>query len=769
VRRFRLGIRGKIAAVILLCMLPVLMLGAVLFQYRNRGRADVVERSHRGAARAIAADVEMFIMGAVQAERAAGVAVTSQPYPVTGIIQLFAAIRAHDSRFLSLLLIDLDGNVVASSPGPASNDAAADPSVAEVRRGRDWAAGPPVWSGRLPTVMVSSAVREGDRLTAIVAGRLDLEHLRSFLPRAQAMPLDGIVLDAGGRVLIDLRRANRDPGTFQTVAAVRQSLLGREATIQGYLDPATRTRFVGAAAPIPDLGWAAVVIEPESSALQSTRRAAVQELTIVVTAVGVGLFLAWVLGAELSAPILALARGARAIERGEIGTRVVLRRNDELGELGQAFNDMSARLARYIGEMNALQSVSDAALSTVRLDELLPPLVRQVVVALRADAGTIWFVDERSGDLLETPGDRASGGAAVRRLARGQGVAGRVAVTARSMTLGDPAQLAAIDPDLARDGALATVAVALRAGGKVIGVVQVSSRGRREFTSHDVRLLEAFADRVALAVDNAKTFGHEHELAEIIQRSLLPPAHVRLPGVTVAGRYLASHEVGGDFYAVLPLPDRRIGLAVADVTGKGIPAATLSARARYLLEAFAGEGREPDAVLARLNRVLAVDGEGKYMSLFYGVLDPRGGRLVFANAGHHPPLLLRAGSPAPTPLEVPGLLLGVDAGTSYETAEVDVRPGDLLLLFTDGVTEARNRDGKQFGEQGIAAVLQRFGHASPEELTDRVMEAVAAWSGPDPADDQTAVVAQLERTPAPAVTPGEPSRTRLSDPPKGRA
>jgi serine phosphatase RsbU (regulator of sigma subunit)/HAMP domain-containing protein len=746
VSRFRLGIRGKIAAVILLCMLPVLMLGAVLFQYRNQGRRDLVERSHRGAARAIAADVEMFITGAVQAERAAGVAVTSQPYPVAGIIQLFAAIRAHDYRFLSLLLIDLDGNVVASIPSPPPIDAATDPSVAEVRRGRDWAIGPPVWSGRRPTAVVSGAVREGDRLTAIVAGRLDLERLKSLFPRPQATPGDAIVVDATGRVLIDLRRSDRDPNEFQTVAAVRQARLGRESIIQAYVDPATHTRFVGAAVPISDLGWAAIVLEPESSALQPTRRAALQELIIVVTAVGVGLFLAWVLGAELSAPILALARGARAIERGEVGTRVALHRNDELGELGQAFNDMSARLQRYIGEMNALQSVSDAALSTVRLDELLPPLVRQVVVALRADAGTVWFVDGRSGDLLETPvGDPASGGAAVRRLAPGQGVAGRVAVAARSMTVADPAQLAAIDPDLAREGALATMAVALRAGGKVIGVVQVSSRGHREFTSHDVRLLEAFADRVALAVDNAKAFGHQLELAEIIQRSLLPPAHVRLPGVTVAGRYLASHEVGGDFYAVLPLRDHRVGLAVADVTGKGIPAATLSARARYLLEAFAGEGREPDAVLARLNRVLALDGESKYMSLFYGVLDPGCGRLVFANAGHHPPLLLRAGSRAPAPLEVPGLLLGVDAGAAYETAEVAVKPGDLLLLFTDGVTEARNRDGKQFGEQGIAAVLQRFSGASPEELTDRVMEAVAAWGGPDPADDQTAVVVQLDQ------------------------
>lgn len=742
-KRFRLGIRGKIAAVILLCMVPVLMLGGVLFQYRNEGRRDLVERSHRGAARAIARDVEAFITGAVQAERTAGAAVTSQPYPVPGIIELFTAIRRHDPRFLSLLLIDHDGNVVATSPVPTATDVAADSSVAEVRRGKDWAVGPVVWLGPRPTVVVSSAVRDGTRLTAVVAGRLDLERVRDLLPKPQPTPLNALVIETSGRILIDLRRSNRDPAEFQTATPVRQALLGREATIRGHVDRASQTRFVGAAVPISDLGWAAIVIEPESSALQSTRRAAFQELIVVVTAVGVGLFLAWVLGGELSAPILSLARGARAIERGELGTQVVLRRNDELGELGQAFNDMSGRLLRYIEEMNALQSVSDAALSTVRLDELLPPLVRQVVVALRADAGMIWFVDERSGDLLETRGDPAASAGSVRRLARGEGLAGRVAAGARTMMVAGPAEILTIDPELAREGASAAVAVPLRAGGKVIGVVQVSARSRREFSSHEVRLLEAFADRVALAVDNAKTYGREHELAEILQRTLLPPAQVHLPGLAVAGRYLASHDVGGDFYAVLSLADRRVGLAVADVTGKGIPAATLSARARYLLEAFAGEGRGPDAVLARLNQVLAADGDGKYVSLFYGVLDQARNRLVFANAGHHPPLLLRAGSSTPAPLEVRGLLLGVDAAAAYTTAEAAVGPGDLLVLFTDGVIEARNHDGAQFGDRQMIPLLTATRGGTPEDVVDRVMAAVAEWGGADPADDQTVVVAQV--------------------------
>src|SRR5262249_6448993 len=158
-----------------------------------------------------------------------------------------------------------------------------------------------------------------------------------------------------------------------------------------------------------------------------------------------------------------------------------------------------------------------------------------------------------------------------------------------------------------------------------LGVVQVFSQRPRAFADPEVHLLEAFADRVALAVDNATAFEREREIAQIIQQTLLPPAYVSLPGLTVAGRYLPSREVGGDFYAVLPLDRERAALAIADVSGKGIPAAALSARARYLLEAFALDGLPPDAVLARLNRVLSAHANSKFVSLFYAVLDPRSG------------------------------------------------------------------------------------------------------------------------------------------------
>ncbi len=745
-RGVRLGIRGKIAAVILISMVPVLILGAVLYSDRNQERRTLVLRNQQDAARELASDIETFITNAVHAERAAGAAVTSQPYPVIGIVQLFAAIRANDPAFLSLALALPDGHVETADP-PADPYAtvAGQSAFGRVRAGAEWAIGPPRVVQNRRGLEVATGIGERDHLIAVVDGIVDLGRLPTVLPTAFAPDMDGIVLDGAGQVVLDLRRWNRPSDVFlQTLPAVREALAGRSATIAGFRDPQTGTRELGAAVPIPALGWAALVLEPESSALEPVRSAAARELPWVLAYAVLGLLLAWVLGSELSAPILHLARGARAIGRGDLGHRVALRRTDELGELGAAFDEMSTRLERNVNEMNALQAVSDAALSTVNLRELLPTLVQQIVSALRGDGGAVWFVDETTGD-LSVPAE-FNGGAPgdARRLRPGEGVVGRVASGGRTLVISDEDALRALDPALPEQGVHAAASVPLRVGGRVIGVMQVFSRRPREFRPQEVRLLETFADRVALAVDNARAYERQQEIAGVIQEALLPPPSVRLPGLAVAGRHQSSREVGGDFYAILALGGGRVGIAIADVSGKGIPAATLSARSRYLLEAFALDGRPPDAVLGRLNTVLARDvGAGMFVSLFYGVLDPGAGTLRFSNAGHPPPLLLPAGTTAPAPLEARGLLLGVDAGASYTAVETRIGTGDLLVLFTDGITEARNPAGEEFGEGQLQALLGALREAQPEDIADRVMDAVGRWTGGGQTDDQAFVVARL--------------------------
>jgi len=740
----RLGIRGKIASVILICMVPVLVLGVLLTHQQDQARRNLVRLTQQDAARALASDVSTFIDNTVHAERAAGSAVESQPYPVIGIVQLLASIRAYDPSFLWLGLVLPDGHVEASDPaGDPYANVATRRGFAAVLSGAPWAPGDVRTRDGRPELEVATGINEGRRLAAVVDGIVDLTGVRPVLPTALAPDMDGIIVDDTGRIVLDLRRPGRSAGSLASLHAVQAALRGEPQTIEGYREAGAQAHEVGAAVPIADLRWAAVVLEPETSALQSVRQAAQEELGWVFAAVGLGIFLAWVLGAELSAPILALAKGARAIGRGEVGYRVRLRRTDELGELGAAFDEMSERLARSLAEINALQSVSDAALSTVRLDELLATLVQQIASALRADGGTVWFVDDATGDLVAPMGS-ARGAARTGRLPRGEGLAGRVADGGRALVLSGEDAFRALDPRLLAQGVRAAASVPLRVGGRVIGVMEIISHTEREFRAQDVRLIEAFADRVALAVDNARAYERQQEIAGIIQQALLPTPSVRLPGLAMAGRYVPSREVGGDFYAALPLGQGKVGLAIADVSGKGIRAAALSARARYLLEAFALEGRSSEAVLGQMNAVLTRDAASDLLvSLFYGVIDPDAGTLRCTSAGHPPPLLLRAGALAPEALGVPGLLLGVDAGARYSAIEVRVGPGDLLVLFTDGITEARRGAGEEFGDHRLGDYMVELRDAQPEDIADEVMRAVAQWSGDSPKDDQALVVVRV--------------------------
>jgi sigma-B regulation protein RsbU (phosphoserine phosphatase) len=272
-------------------------------------------------------------------------------------------------------------------------------------------------------------------------------------------------------------------------------------------------------------------------------------------------------------------------------------------------------------------------------------------------------------------------------------------------------------------------------------VVEVLARTPRDFGANEIRLLETFADRVALAVDNARAYERQQEIGRVIQQALMPAPTVRLPGVAVAGRYQPSREVGGDFYAILPLEGGRVGLAIADVAGKGIPAATLAARTRYLLEALAMDGRDPADVLTRVNAALVNNaGTNLFVSLYYAVFAPASGVLCSACAGHLPPILLRTGAAAPSPLDTSGVLLGILPDARYESRETPVRAGDVLVLYTDGITEARRGDGELFGDQRLAAAVTAARGGTPEDIAAAVMRAVADWAGAGQRDDRALAV-----------------------------
>jgi phosphoserine phosphatase RsbU/P len=235
----------------------------------------------------------------------------------------------------------------------------------------------------------------------------------------------------------------------------------------------------------------------------------------------------------------------------------------------------------------------------------------------------------------------------------------------------------------------------------------------------------------------------ELELARRIQARLLPAAAPNVPGLDVAGLSESAREVGGDYYDHLDLGGGRVLLVIADVSGKGVPAALLMSGFRASLMSQDTTSDQPDVVARRVNDFLHRSVEpGRFVTAFFGFLDAESGRLVYANAGHNPPILLRADGTVEW-LREGGLILGFLPDPPFASGETTLARGDLLVLYTDGVTEGADAAHQQFGEERLVASVRTAGATSSGELARRIVREVRAFEGASgAADDITVLVAR---------------------------
>jgi phosphoserine phosphatase RsbU/P len=268
-----------------------------------------------------------------------------------------------------------------------------------------------------------------------------------------------------------------------------------------------------------------------------------------------------------------------------------------------------------------------------------------------------------------------------------------------------------------------------------------------EFAIHTMATISSRLRRLMAEEVRRQRLDEELKVGTRIQLSLMPQRCPELPGWDVAAYYQPAREVGGDFYDFLLAPDqlRQLRMAIADVTGKGVPAALFMASARTTLRAESIAGYGPANVLSRANRVFLLDGASPlFLSAFYAVLDGESGSLTYANAGHECPLWRHANGCVQR-LDQHGIMLGLFAGTTYGEWSVTMAPGDSLVLYTDGVTEARNEAGAFFGEETLETLVATAGAECAGELVTAIVDAIGTFAGATPpADDCTIVV--LKRT-----------------------
>ncbi len=329
-----------------------------------------------------------------------------------------------------------------------------------------------------------------------------------------------------------------------------------------------------------------------------------------------------------------------------------------------------------------------------------------------------------------------------------EGIVGAVVQTGRGQLIADASADARVviheDPAL-RIRSL--IAVPLQFRDKFFGVLAVANSADGEpFTAADFSLMQSLAEQAALALHNAEFLHFQLEkrqmdldlsLASGIQQMLLPKAAPQIAGLDIDARYAPAQKVSGDFYDLFALPGNRLGVAVADVSGKGIPASLLMAMCRTDLRQIAPRHDSPAQTLAELNHTLGGDLRGMFITILYAVIDPGRGEVTLARAGHELPLFLRrdpvTGVPSVAYVGSEGMPLGLVPDEIFSAVIADqtepFQPGDGLVLYTDGLTEAPNDEEKEFSNARLADAVRALQARGARELNDGILETVRRFAG----------------------------------------
>ncbi len=408
-------------------------------------------------------------------------------------------------------------------------------------------------------------------------------------------------------------------------------------------------------------------------------------------------------------------------------------------------------------EKDVLLEVSNTLSASLEQDEVLDAILRSLREVVRYDAAAIYLVDRGSGELEQVRElGYPAGSEDAFQLQVGQGIVGWVAKTGSAVIVPDTLQDARYVA--ARTETRSELAAPLVLKGETIGVFNLEHNRPDAYHEDHLELLSAFASQAAVAIERARLlrnqmerrrFERELSIAREIQASFLPKAAPQLPSFDVAGLIRQHAEVGGDFYDFIHVGEHRLGLAIADVSGKGIPAALILAGFRASLLAEIRNDFAIRAIMSKVNSLLLESSDGgKFVTCFYGLLDTKHRVLIFCNAGHNPPLLRRADGRIEY-LTEGGVALGVLQDAQYEDRPVALRPGDLLVLYTDGVTESLSPSREIFGQARLEETVERLAGGSAQEILDGVVRAALDWNGTDELSDDLTVVVLKAREPIP--------------------
>ncbi len=448
--------------------------------------------------------------------------------------------------------------------------------------------------------------------------------------------------------------------------------------------------------------------------------------------------------------------------------------------------EAAVRLDRKVRQLNrdlsSVRETSELLNAPLELSQVLEIVVKTVAESVGAEAAGLRLLDEETGELRL----KATYGLSDAYINKGPVTAGESTLNQRALRgkavvvsdmRSDP-HFERYRAEIAREGLVSNLTIGLTYKDKGIGILRLYNKRKRRFSRTAISLAQTVAAQSAAAIINARLYNerletermnHQLRLAGDVQRHLVPRAAPHYPDLEISGIYVPCYDVGGDFYDYIKLPDDHLVIAIGDIMGKGVPASLAMASLRSSLRAYAElidlqchippEKQTPfdqfprrdtlrsswDAddllkeLVGRVNRMFCHDiAQGDFATLFCARLNPEHTRLTYCNCGHEPALLIRGEEV--TSLAEGGIVLGIDRDYDYQSRTIDLLPGDMLMLYTDGLADAINFQGEQFGHQRIIAAAQESQMMTADRAAKNILWLMRKFAGLTQRSDDTALV-----------------------------
>ncbi len=420
----------------------------------------------------------------------------------------------------------------------------------------------------------------------------------------------------------------------------------------------------------------------------------------------------------------------------------------------QPVEEENKRLKRAVEELVILNDLARQIGASLDLEQIMNLIVHRSVRALGAEQGVITLVDQMGAGGGKTL-VRVIGGSAIRQPLRpDQMLLGWMHINKSPLIINDPPHDQRFRA-VAWDASIRSVLCApLLVKSTLCGVLTVyNKKGDVPFGTDDARLLTIIATQSAQVIENARLYEEERTLLRMrtelgiaaeIQHQLLPHSPPHIPGYDIAGVSIPAEDVGGDYFDFVPIDQSRLAVCVGDVCGKGLPAAMLMANLQATVRGHTLLNLRPKDCLQHSNRLLYhCTPTERFATLFHAVLDPCKHVLAYSNAGHERPLLFT--NEKHLRLDKGGTALGFFENVSYEEEEMPIKPGDVLVIFSDGITESLNEENEEYGEVRLADVVEKNRGRSASDLIESITAAARQHAGGRPqSDDMTLVVVKRD-------------------------